>query len=266
MFTIEGKIALVTGAARGIGFGYAKELLRNGARGVSLVDINKQNGKKAIEELTKEFGLDKVIFYQCDITELDKFKSIFESSFAHWSGLDILINNAGILNERKLNESISLNCTATVNSTYLGFECMSKMKGGNGGVIINISSIAGISPSYLSPLYSATKSFIASFSCAMGTNTYYKHNEIRILTVCPGVTDTEIFDDYTNKILNNLSPNLEKEYGDVIRTAVTQTANHVAQCVMRVIVKGKNGSVWVINNNEVEYETEGLIKEITRKQ
>ncbi|KAF5289256.1 hypothetical protein FQA39_LY15186 [Lamprigera yunnana] len=110
MFDFKDKIALVTGSASGIGFQLVKELLRNGVKGASVVDIDAEQGATAKKELSEEFGAERVVFYHCDVTKSDKLKDVFESSFKHWGGLDILIGNAGMCKEQKWETMISLNC------------------------------------------------------------------------------------------------------------------------------------------------------------
>ncbi|KAF5289265.1 hypothetical protein FQA39_LY15195 [Lamprigera yunnana] len=257
MFDVKSKIALVTGAARGIGLAHVKELLRDGIRGVSMVDILGEEGTEALEELRKEYGRDRVIFYECDITKSDKLKDVFKTSFEHWGGLDILSNSAGTAIEQNWDKVILLNCCATVTATFLGFEYMSKLKKGHGGVIVNISSIAALYPNYLVPTYSGTKSFIAAFGCALGTDRYYEHNQIRIMTVCPGATETTLISSFIEYSLDDICPNIQQSYAAEVGEYVMQSPEHVAKSVVTLIAEANNGSIWVIKNGKpplcVEY-------------
>ncbi|PSN50765.1 hypothetical protein C0J52_05938 [Blattella germanica] len=105
----KGKIALVTGAAQGIGLTITKELLHHGAKGVSICDVNTTKGQEAAEQLQNEFGKDKVVFIKTDVSIEDEFKSAFEQTIKQFGGLDIVCNNAGIFNDRLWQRTISIN-------------------------------------------------------------------------------------------------------------------------------------------------------------
>uniref|UniRef100_A0A1B6E1S2 15-hydroxyprostaglandin dehydrogenase [NAD(+)] n=1 Tax=Clastoptera arizonana TaxID=38151 RepID=A0A1B6E1S2_9HEMI len=96
---LKGKVALVTGAAAGIGKAYCEELLKNGAK-VSLCDINCQQGEQLVEQLCLKYGRDRALFCQCDVTDYNQFEESFEKTLAAFGNLDIVINNAGIFNDR----------------------------------------------------------------------------------------------------------------------------------------------------------------------
>ncbi|KAF5289266.1 hypothetical protein FQA39_LY15196 [Lamprigera yunnana] len=256
MFDIKDKVALVTGAAKGLGLGCAMQLLRNGLKGVSIVDIDVENGVQAVEEITKEYGHDRVVFFECDITQSDKLKEVFKNSFEHWKRLDILINNAGTVSEQNWSKLISLNCCAVVTATYLGFEYMSTLENGNGGVIVNISSHFGLHPTFTLPSYSATKSFIAAFGCAMGTDPYYVHNKIRVITMCPGAIETDLFKNLTDHLLDRFCPDVREKLADKLSKYVVQKPEYIAKEVVNIINTAKNGSMWSIFNNKPPIQVE----------
>ncbi|KAB0792833.1 hypothetical protein PPYR_14792 [Photinus pyralis] len=103
----EGKIVLVTGGSRGIGFGIASELLDSGVRGITIVSAHAGRGRSAAKSLNKKFGYGKVIFIPADVGDSNALEDAFKLSFAHWKGLDIVINNAGIVNE--VNPKLAIN-------------------------------------------------------------------------------------------------------------------------------------------------------------
>ncbi|KAK4872356.1 hypothetical protein RN001_014385 [Aquatica leii] len=247
------KIALVTGGAGGLGLEYVKTLLQAGVYGVSIVDIDSERGKKIEESLNREFGCNKVIFLEGDVSQKHTLKSAFEASFKHWGKLDILINNAGIINEQNWEKTISINCGGIVHGTYLGFEYMGKLKHKKGGVIVNVSSIAGTEAISFVPLYSATKSFVITFSRALGNNFYYDHQNVKILTICPGLTDTPILPCLL-QTFDELSPSINKIAETLLNESKTQSTAHVAKNVIDLINTAENGSVWVIEDAQPPYE------------
>ncbi|KAF5289268.1 hypothetical protein FQA39_LY15198 [Lamprigera yunnana] len=256
MFDFQDKVALVTGAARGLGLEYAKQLLRNGLKGVSIVDVDVDNGVHAVEEISEVYGCDRVVFFECDITQSENLKVVFKNSFEHWKRLDILINNAGVVDEQNWMKLISLTCCAVVTATYLGFEYMSTLENGNGGVIVNISSHSGLYPNFVVPAYSASKNFIAAFGCAMGTDPYYEHNKIRLITVCPGATETELLKTFMNLTLDRFCPDVRERVTDELSEFVVQKPEYIAKEVIKIITTATNGSMWLIINNKPPVQVE----------
>ncbi|KAK4872357.1 hypothetical protein RN001_014386 [Aquatica leii] len=259
------KIALVTGGVGGLGLEYVKTLLQRGIHGVSIVDINSEHGKEVEENLNKEYGSNKVIFLEADVSQKDQLKSAFEASFKHWNGLDIVINNAGIMNEQNWEKTISVNCGGIVYGTYLGFEYMGKLKGKKGGVVVNVSSVGGTESIPLLPVYSATKSFVIMFSRSVGSNFYYDHQHVKMLTVCPGPTDTPILSCIL-QTANEFSPTLHSIAKPSAAKIKPQCTTHVANCVIDLIGTAENGSVWVIEQNLPSYEIYEYQRDDVRKK
>ncbi|XP_062333814.1 15-hydroxyprostaglandin dehydrogenase [NAD(+)] isoform X2 [Osmerus eperlanus] len=139
---LRGKVALVTGGAQGIGCAVVESLLKNEAK-VSIVDLNQEVGEKCKKQLDEQFGVGNCSFIQCDVTDAAKFQEAFQSTVDQFGRLDIVINNAGINNEKNWEKTIEVNLTSVIKGTYLGLEHMSKEHGKQGGVVINVSSMAG---------------------------------------------------------------------------------------------------------------------------
>ncbi|KAB0799079.1 hypothetical protein PPYR_06959 [Photinus pyralis] len=208
---LNGKTALVTGGSRGIGFGIARDLLSNGVRGVTLVNVNINKGQNAAKLLNEEFGYGKAIFIPADVSDGDQLESAFKISARHWNGLNFVINNAGVGNEKNWKSAIDINIVGTLQGTLLGIKYMSKNRGGQGGVVINISSTLAIEPVFNGPVYSATKSFINALGRSLGHQVYYNYNQVGIITICPGLTNTELKDSLQQGVSEMLHPNLVDE-------------------------------------------------------
>ncbi|XP_049337367.1 15-hydroxyprostaglandin dehydrogenase [NAD(+)] isoform X2 [Astyanax mexicanus] len=161
-----GKVALVTGGAQGIGRAAAEILLENKAK-VALVDLNQAVGEECKGALDLQFGEGNCIFIQCDVTDRGKLQEAFQSTVEQFGRLDIVINNAGINNEKNWEKTIEVNLTSVIKGTYLALDHMSKEYGKEGGVIINVSSMAAFLHSPHQPVYTATKHGVIGFSRAM---------------------------------------------------------------------------------------------------
>ena len=91
---LDGKNALVTGAAVGIGKAIAQEFAKEGAN-VAVIDIQDEKGKAVVEEIVQQ-GV-KSLYLHCDVTNSDAASSVFESACRQFGGLDILVNNAAVI-------------------------------------------------------------------------------------------------------------------------------------------------------------------------
>ncbi|XP_025832267.1 15-hydroxyprostaglandin dehydrogenase [NAD(+)]-like [Agrilus planipennis] len=193
MSVVQGKVALITGGAGGIGFAFAQELLRNGAKGVELVDIDTDLLENVKEQIVKEFGSDKVDFTKADVADKSQLEVGFKKAIQTFNQLDIVINNAGIGDDANYEKQIQINCIGVVHGTLLAVhEYLPKYKSGKEGYLINVSSVCTLYPGRGLPVYTGTKFFVSGFSRAISADVYYEKTKVKILTICPGLTDTGI--------------------------------------------------------------------------
>ncbi|KYQ58797.1 15-hydroxyprostaglandin dehydrogenase [NAD+] [Trachymyrmex zeteki] len=248
MYDVKNKTVMITGAANGIGYKYAEILLRNGARCVAVVDLPISNGQNAVVTLENEFGKGRAIFVACDVIKADDLLKTFKKIIDTFEGLDILINNAGILNDKFLEETIDLNVKALIRGSMLAFDYMGKHKGGKGGVIVNIASIFGLHPADSLPIYSASKFAVLGFSQSLAS--MYDKTGVRVVIMCPGVTTTALITNLDNKICDSVSA----VGNDIdLKKYSTQTTDNVALAMLDLIQKGKNQAAWVSENGQPPY-------------
>ncbi|XP_071375377.1 15-hydroxyprostaglandin dehydrogenase [NAD(+)]-like [Centroberyx affinis] len=188
---LVGKIAVVTGAAEGLGRGISEILLQNGAK-VALLDMNETEGKRSKEAFDKQYGPDKTLFLNCNVESEQQFKAAFEKTVQTFGRPDIMCNNAGILNEADWDKAVSVNLMGVVRGSYLALEHMSKLTGGQGGVIINMASIAGLEPVMCTPVYTATKHGVVGFTRAMAAASDVSGYGVRFNVLCPAFVKTKI--------------------------------------------------------------------------
>ncbi|XP_037324269.2 15-hydroxyprostaglandin dehydrogenase [NAD(+)]-like isoform X1 [Pungitius pungitius] len=156
---LQNRVAVVTGAAQGVGRAMAEILLQNGAK-VALLDVNEAAGKSLKEVLDKQYGTERSLFLSCDVESEEQIKAAFQRTAEALGGVDIVCNNAGILNEAEWKKTISINLVAVVQVTYTALEHMNKLTGGRGGVIINTASMAGTTHNAPSGLKKKAKTFV----------------------------------------------------------------------------------------------------------
>ncbi|OEC33176.1 NAD(P)-dependent dehydrogenase, short-chain alcohol dehydrogenase family [Pseudomonas cuatrocienegasensis] len=192
------KVMLITGASRGIGAATARLAA---AQGYALC-LNYQRQQAAAEALVSEITQagGQAIAVQADVADEDQVKRLFARLDQHFGRLDVLVNNAGILETQMRLEQMDLARWQRVFATNVfgSFLCcreaikrMSARQGGNGGAIVNVSSIAarlGAPGEYID--YAAAKGAIDSMTLGLAKETAAEG--IRVNAVRPGVIDTEI--------------------------------------------------------------------------
>ncbi|XP_075969295.1 15-hydroxyprostaglandin dehydrogenase [NAD(+)]-like [Anticarsia gemmatalis] len=243
------KIVVITGAATGIGAAIVRQLMEEGVSNVLILDVDAKAGVPLQAELNSKYGKGKVVFYQCDVSDDDGFRKLFDTIKKQYGNIDVVINNAGIMNDR-LNvykKAIDVNVTALCTGTLKGIEHMRKDKGGFGGTVINISSIAGISQSPLLPIYFATKSAVLQFSNCIGMDEYYSKTKVRVLAICFGATSTPLL---TKEKLGSFDPEFEDEMLRILKGYTYQNPEDAARGVIEAFKEAKSGTTWLINAGE----------------
>jgi len=188
----EKRLAVVTGAARGIGRAIVLELLKHG-RIVAGLDINEEQLSE-LEKAVKEAGFN-VVTKCIDITDTDKFTDALEDLASEYSGIGILVNNAGITRDRLLlqmsNEDfdkvIDVNLRAAFIATRVASRSMVRNKFGR---IINISSVAGIMGNAGQTNYSASKAGLIGMAKTAARELAKKN--VTANCIAPGFIDTEM--------------------------------------------------------------------------
>lgn len=248
---IQQKTALITGGANGIGYCTARELLRSGAKAVAIVDLPNSNGETAVGELKKEFGENHAIFLVGDVANAEELTACFDKAIELFDTLDIVINNAGIMNDAEWEPMVDINYKGIVRGTILGLNHMGKHKGGNGGTIVNMSSIVGLQSNPIAPIYAGTQFAIVGFSLSL--QTFYEKTGIRVLVICPGLTNTAMASKFMSSKVYSMDILDDEIAAKEMTTMESQPPEHVANAIVELIEKGDNGTVFVSENNQPVY-------------
>ncbi|XP_050509487.1 15-hydroxyprostaglandin dehydrogenase [NAD(+)]-like [Diabrotica virgifera virgifera] len=264
VFDVQGRSAVITGGAQGIGLSIAVELLKSGLKGVVLADIESQLGNEAITKLSNQFGSNKAVFLKTDVTKADQLEAAFKLAVSTFGAVDIVVNNAGMLKDSQWELEIAVNCNAVVQGSLLGIKYMGKNNGHKGGVIVNVASIYGFQEVEAAPVYGATKHFVVGLNKCFGAKYYYDLTGIKFLTMCPGITDTTLVNESAGFTFQGF-PNLGKMLSEGLASMPQQTPEYVGQGTVTAITKGEHGSIWVSEGKEPAYELDVPDRRTMRK-
>jgi NAD(P)-dependent dehydrogenase (short-subunit alcohol dehydrogenase family) len=198
MGRLEGRIALVTGAASGIGRACARTLAREGAK-VVMTDMQDAKGEAVAAEIEAADG--SAVFLHHDVTSEDAWVDVIAEVSRRHGRLDILVNNAGIaitcpsITEMSLAD-FKRQQAVNVEGVFLGLKHGIPLmrRSGEGGSIINLSSVAGLKGATTLAAYSATKGAVRLLTKAVALECGEAHDKIRVNSVHPGVIDTAIWE------------------------------------------------------------------------
>src|SRR6266478_3505716 len=191
MSELKGKVAIVTGASKGIGAGIAKGMAEAGAAVVVNYASSKEGADRVVSEITGKGG--KAIAIQGDVSKLADVKRLFAEAKRAFGPPDVLVNNAGIFAFDPLESVTEAEFHREFNTNVLGpiltIQEAVKHFGPEGGSVINISSLASENPTPMSLLYAATKSAVDSITRVLARELGPK--KIRVNTIAPGGVETE---------------------------------------------------------------------------
>jgi len=191
MGDLTGKVAVVTGASKGIGAGIAKGLGAAGAAVVVNYASSKDGADRVVADITAKGG--KAVAVQGDMSKAADVRRLFEETRKAFGGLDVLVNNAGVfkfepleaVTEREFHREFNTNVLGPI----LAIQEAVKYFGPEGGSVINISSVVSANPGPMSVVYSATKSALDSITRELARE--LGPRKIRVNSIAPGFTETE---------------------------------------------------------------------------
>jgi len=225
MINLTGKVALVTGASRGIGRAIAVKLATLGAKVVVNYNQSAQDAEQVVAEITQNVG--KAIAVQVDVSQFTVAQSLIKATIDKFGRLDILVNNAGttrdnllaLMKEDEFDLVIQSNLKSVFNCSKAVLRQMMKQKYGR---IVNITSIAGVVGNPGQTNYSASKAGIIGFTKAMAKE--YGAKNIAVNAVAPGYIPTAL----TNVLPQEIKDGIVKFTALGRMGTVDEVANAVA--------------------------------------
>jgi NAD(P)-dependent dehydrogenase (short-subunit alcohol dehydrogenase family) len=214
MNRLDGKVALISGAARGIGAETARLMAEGGAK-VAVGDVLDDRGRETARTIEGAGG--EAIYTHLDVTREDDWTAAVAAVTDRFGGLDILVNNAGVFLGMSIEEAsladwhrlCGVNLTGVFLGTKLALPALreSARHSPQGSVIVNLASVAGLVGSSGDPLYSMTKGGVTLFTKSAALEFARKGYRIRVNSIHPGTTETEMGDQVLTMRARNLGTN-----------------------------------------------------------
>lgn len=198
---LQGKVAIITGAAKGIGAATARRMAQEGAK-VAVLDVDLAAAQTLAQELV-DAGC-QARAWRCDVTRETEVQQVFADVVAHFGRLDVLVNNAGIAGVNKPTHEISeaeWDAVMAVNVKGVFFctkHAVPYLKQAGGGSIINLSSIYGLVGAPDSPPYHASKGAVRLMTKTDAL--LYAADRIRVNSIHPGFIATPMVDGYLHQL------------------------------------------------------------------
>ncbi|XP_015110776.1 peroxisomal hydratase-dehydrogenase-epimerase [Diachasma alloeum] len=246
-----GKNVVITGGAAGLGYAFVNHFLQNGAKTVVIIDIDAAAGERAVKAVAKSYGGRKIIFLHADTSNYSQVLDAFKYVSTIVDSIDIVVNNAGILDERRWEREIAVNIGGMITVATLAMRFMSKDQGGNGGVLVNIAQYFDFTWTAQLPVYTATKYAIIGLSQSLGAPYHYERTGVRVMALCPGLTETALTVDSPNRLLSKF---MKADFVKNLEQMPIQTPFIVSEGLMSILKCGDTGSIWAVENGKTPFE------------
>mgnify|MGYP001193054445 CR=1 FL=1 len=207
MGKLDGKVAIITGGASGIGAASSRLFAEEGAK-VVIVDMNEENGNSLAQEISSNGG--QAIFVKADVSNESDIENVFNETKSAFGKVDILFNNAGIgavkpteeLPFSEWRKTLAIDLDAVFLFSQKAIKEYFLPNGG--GVIVNTASMYGWVGSPGSAAYNAAKAGVINFTRSIGLE--YAERNIRVNALCPGFIETPILGDTDRQALISFTP------------------------------------------------------------
>ena len=206
------KIAIVTGGSRGIGKAIVEDLARKNIKVIANYNHSEEKAKKLKEELEKENIL--IDIFKADVSKREQVKAMVDNTIKKYGKIDILINNAGIAQEKMFQDITDEDWDNIVKVNLYSVFCTTQevipyMLNQKSGCIINISSIYGTNGGSCAVAYSATKAGIDGMTKSLAKE--LGPSNIRINSIAPGYIDTDMNEKYSEKEIEQIKEEIPLE-------------------------------------------------------
>jgi 3alpha(or 20beta)-hydroxysteroid dehydrogenase len=252
VYDLTGRKALVTGGARGLGAGMAEALMRAGAD-VAIGDIREDLGKATADALSAAGA--KAAFVSLDVTDDASWERAISATIGELGGLDIVVNNAGVeisglvidLDPAEVRQMLEVNVLGTALGIKHAFRAMRPGgAAGNGGAVVNISSVAATIAFPGIAGYSATKSGVDRLTRVAAMESGKLGYGVRVNCIYPGLVPTEMGNQLAQDVVRlGLFPSVEEAVGAVVGLTPQGRLGEVADMADAVVFLASDGARFI---------------------
>jgi len=259
MNRLDGKVALISGAARGIGAETARLMAKAGAK-VAVGDVLDERGRETVRAIESSGG--EAMYTRLDVTREEDWSAVVTTVTDRFGGLDILVNNAGVFLGTSLEEATLADwhrlCGVNLTGVFLGTKLSvpalreSGQRSAHGSAIVNLASVAGLVGSSNDPLYSMTKGGVTLFTKSAVLEFARKGYRIRVNSIHPGTIETDMGDQVLAIRARNLGTN-------DLEPARQQTLNRIPIGRMGTVTDIAKGIVFLASDDAAFITGAGLV-------
>ncbi|KAL7733487.1 hypothetical protein ACLKA6_004957 [Drosophila palustris] len=239
---LTGKNVVYLGGFGGIGQKACAELLERQLQALAVFDLTLN--AELLGDWQSKYPNTTIFYQKLDITQRSDIEAAYKVAAERMGHFDLVINGMGLMDDRQVDLTIQINFTGVVNSCLIALEYMDKSKGGKGGMVMNISSVAGIQPTPVMSVYSAAKHGVTALTRCLAGSPNFEQSGVAFIIICPGFTDTPL--------LHDLQGKTTFQYGMALRAIKRQTPQVCAQNMVKVVEMAKNGTAWLLDVGEIK--------------
>lgn len=243
---IRGRVAIITGAAAGIGRATAVRFAESGASGLVLADVDQAGLAETARLVAGGSPRTETLAVPTDVTDVRSLEQLYEATVSRFGGIDIVFNNAGIVSgpppfpdtaPERIKKVIEIDLASVAVSTHFAVQHMRA----RGGVIVNTASTGGLNPYLADAPYAAAKAGVIMFS--RSCKDLHALHGIRVNAVCPGVTETPILE----KLGGGARPDW---LGPIMENIELLRPEDIAEAVMRIVADDTLAGEYVVVSNQ----------------
>ncbi|XP_018325935.1 15-hydroxyprostaglandin dehydrogenase [NAD(+)]-like isoform X2 [Agrilus planipennis] len=191
---------------------------------------------------------DRVIFCPCDVTDYPQFEEAFQTTISKLGGVDIVINNASLMNDRLWELEVDVNLNGIIRGLLLAYRFMGRDRGGCGGIVINAGASSSAHPMISLPVFTATKHAVAALTSCYGDKLHVNLTGVKVIAICPAPTEAHLAADPRKRLL---SGEYEQAWHADISNTMPVKCEYVAKTLIDLLKKAPSGSSWLVENGQL---------------
>lgn len=247
VYNLTYKAAVVIGGEEGIGYACAKELLGANCRVCGILGKNLCEGMEAAHNLNCTYGKGKAVFYEGDVTNGRSIQTSIHKLHKDIGKIDIFVNAFGIYDGKNWQRELDTNLIGMTRANLLEFDYFQRLEKPSGH-IVNTAGLFAMVPLAGSPTVSAAQHGVLGLSTSLGNQSLYKKSKTRVLTICPGYTNTKFFRNAKARAAN---PVIGKILNEQLEGMIKQNPEACGKACVHALRYGESASVWMVDGSKL---------------